>query len=235
MATGLSGTKLTIETIQLKRGTETALADIVLAAAEKAVVIRNTDPNAAANANDNVGRTKTGDGTTEFANLPWDDALSLSNADFSDVADGRMTVNSSATDATKSASVAEVKELADDIESVKFDKADVSDEALYAADANNAALIDSITADANGDGDKTASLAKIKALARALLGMINEVDTTVEDGVLTAVSNAALGKTGTVTDGDKKAASVQDMVYAATRILALESVVTIDGGEVTAA
>ena len=34
MATGLSGTKLTIETIQLKRGTEAALADIVLAAAE---------------------------------------------------------------------------------------------------------------------------------------------------------------------------------------------------------
>lgn len=235
MATGLSGTKLTIETIQLKRGTEAALADIVLAAAEKAVVIRNTDPNAAANANDNVGRTKTGDGTTEFANLPWDDALSLSNADFSDVANGRMTVNSGATDTTKSASVAEVKELADDIESVKFDKADVSDVALYTADNDNAALIDSITASAAGDNTKTASLAKIKALANALLGMINEVDTTVEDGVLTAVSNAALGKTGTVADGDKKAASVQDMVDAATRILALESVVTIDGGEVTAA
>lgn len=225
MATGLSGTKLTIETIQLKRGTEAALADVVLAAAEKAVVLSGN----------NAGRTKTGDGTSTFSALPWDDALSLSDADFSSVADGRMTVNSSATDTTKSASVAEVKELADDIELVKFDKADVSDDALYAADVTNSAIINSITAAASGDDAKTASLAKIKALATALLGMINEVDTEVEDGVLTAVSNAALGKTGTITDGDKKAASVQDMVDAATRILALESIVTVDGGLVEAA
>lgn len=239
----LSGTTLTIGTILLKRGTVESLKNELIKAGEKAVVISGVD----------IGRTKTGVAASvhegeedsrfsKFSELPWDDELSQSSTDFSTIVNNLLSIPSTVSgDNKKSANAEEVRELANDIDTVKFDKANISTDELFTAGTGDdagkiTAITSAVTAGENeiGDDKRVASLARVKALAQALLTMINTVDTAVVDGVLTAVPNAELGDISAVTNKDKKAASVQDMVYAATRILALESVITIDGGEVIA-
>ena len=152
-------------------------------------------------------------------------------------------------DANKVASLKVVKQFAADVDEVKFDKKNVNSANFATLDANG--KLTGVLAIDNADDNKTASLSAIKNAVSGLKKVIDDIDTHVAKDAVTAGFKGTVNTSGlknengdnvtSETDADKvkadyekTAASLQDLIEVAARLLALESIVTIDGGVVQA-
>lgn len=162
-------------------------------------------------------------------------------------------------DANKVASLQVVKQFAADVDEVKFDKKNVDSANFATIDINGKLTAVAENAANNADDEKTASLSAVKNAVRGLKNAIDSIDTHVAadaiaagfKGTVASTSNivdengSALKDDGTAINNEtdsatvekvykRTAASLQDLIEVATRLLALESITTVDGGVVTA-